>query len=318
MSAWYVMAALGIYAVTPGYPVYTITMPYLGSFKVTLENGNSFTEKKIIGKLNKGNFISHDFLTGNTSINVIPPMDDPGEYVKSPLIAGPESFINEDKIYLTASGADKIQYSIRESSGTRTEWWNGTALIIESNSEIEAYAISKSGNKSKPSKARFYQNPHPHWTVELNCKYNPQYSAGGPAGIIDGIRGQEDWRKGNWQGYQGQDFEVVVDMKETRKINDFSAGFLQDTRSWILMPIKVEFYVSQDGKNFTKAGEISNNSVQPDDYTVQIKDFRVKDVDKSFDARFVKVKAYNFGKLPDWHLGAGFDAFIFTDELEFR
>ena len=35
-------------------------------------------------------------------------------------------------------------------------------------------------------------------------------------------------------------------------------------------------------------------------------------------ARFVKVKATNFGKLPDWHQGNGGDAFIFIDEIEVR
>jgi outer membrane protein OmpA-like peptidoglycan-associated protein len=33
-------------------------------------------------------------------------------------------------------------------------------------------------------------------------------------------------------------------------------------------------------------------------------------------ARYVKVIAYNYGKLPEWHQGAGGDAFIFIDEIE--
>ncbi|MEZ5172625.1 MAG: discoidin domain-containing protein [Bacteroidia bacterium] len=32
-------------------------------------------------------------------------------------------------------------------------------------------------------------------------------------------------------------------------------------------------------------------------------------------ARYIRVKAENFGKLPEWHLGAGGDAFIFIDEI---
>jgi hypothetical protein len=32
-------------------------------------------------------------------------------------------------------------------------------------------------------------------------------------------------------------------------------------------------------------------------------------------ARYVKVSAKNFGKLPNWHLGAGGEAFIFIDEI---
>jgi hypothetical protein len=32
-------------------------------------------------------------------------------------------------------------------------------------------------------------------------------------------------------------------------------------------------------------------------------------------AQYVKVKAYNFGTLPQWHQGAGGEAYIFVDEI---
>ena len=36
---------------------------------------------------------------------------------------------------------------------------------------------------------------------------------------------------------------------------------------------------------------------------------------KPVKARYVRVKAVNLGKIPAWHPGAGFDAFIFVDEI---
>jgi hypothetical protein len=45
----------------------------------------------------------------------------------------------------------------------------------------------------------------------------------------------------------------------------------------------------------------------------QIKDY-VTEI-KSVKARYVRVKATNLGKIPAWHPGAGFDAFIFVDEI---
>ena len=32
-------------------------------------------------------------------------------------------------------------------------------------------------------------------------------------------------------------------------------------------------------------------------------------------ARYVRVRAYNFGKIPAWHQGAGGDPWIFVDEI---
>jgi hypothetical protein len=35
-------------------------------------------------------------------------------------------------------------------------------------------------------------------------------------------------------------------------------------------------------------------------------------------ARYIKVKATNYGVLPEWHQGKGGDAFIFIDEIDVR
>lgn len=42
MSAWYVLSSLGLYAVTPGSPVYAIGSPLFGEARLKLENGKTF------------------------------------------------------------------------------------------------------------------------------------------------------------------------------------------------------------------------------------------------------------------------------------
>ena len=58
------------------------------------------------------------------------------------------------------------------------------------------------------------------------------------------------------------------------------------------------------------------NNVNPKDTEVQIKDFKASILPTQ--ARYIKVKAYNFGKLPSWHQGVGGDAYIFVDEISAR
>ncbi|MBK7853993.1 MAG: hypothetical protein IPJ79_02995 [Bacteroidetes bacterium] len=62
-----------------------------------------------------------------------------------------------------------------------------------------------------------------------------------------------------------------------------------------------------------------DNTVKPDDYTAQIKNFETT-LKKTVAARYVKVSAKNFGKLPQWHQGYPFngDAYIFVDEINFK
>ena len=163
--------------------------------------------------------------------------------------------------------------------------------------------------------AKFYKKPN-NYTITIKSKYNPQYTAGGDEGIIDGINGTENWRKGEWQGYQGQDFEAVVDLQSEKNVSNFSATFLQDSGSWILMPTKVDYYSSLDNVNFTLIGTIENN-LDPKYDKNKIQNFEYK-LSKEIKAKYIKIKAYNFGKLPDWHQGAGGDAFIFIDEISIK
>jgi hypothetical protein len=78
------------------------------------------------------------------------------------------------------------------------------------------------------------------------------------------------------------------------------------------MPVYVEFEVSTDGINFTKALRI-DNTVLDTDLKVQIVDF-VKEIN-AVKAKYIRVFAKNYGKIPSWHEGAGEDAFIFIDEI---
>jgi hypothetical protein len=186
---------------------------------------------------------------------------------------------------------------------------------INQTSTILAYVKSNEGQSGTVS-ATFFKKPN-NFTIDTKSKYNPQYHAGGPEGLIDGIFGTENWRKGDWQGYQNQDFEAVIDMQATREISQITANFLQDTRSWILMPTKVEYYISDDNINFTLF-DTQNNTIDPKEYNSTIKEFESNS--KPVKARYVKVKATNFGKLPEWHQGFPFDgeAFIFIDEITIK
>ena len=157
-----------------------------------------------------------------------------------------------------------------------------------------------------------WQKAGPGWKLKLLSKYSNQYTAGGDEGIIDGIRGDVEWTKGNWQGYE-TDFGCVIDMGSEKKVGSMSAEFLQDVRAWIMMPKEVEFSFSIDGIHFSDRTVI-RNSVPDSDYTVQVKDFRTT-LFRPVDARYVKVEAVNYGKLPEWHQGAGGDAWIFVDEI---
>jgi hypothetical protein len=185
---------------------------------------------------------------------------------------------------------------------------------ITETSTILAY-VNNETVQSNTIAATYFKKPN-NYTIDIKSKYNLQYHAGGPEGLLDGIKGTENWRKGDWQGYQSQDFEAIIDLQSEKLVSEFNARFLQDSRSWILMPTKVDYYASNDNVNFTLVGTISN-TIDPKETDNKIYDFQIK-AGTEISAKYIKVKAYNFGKLPEWHQGAGGDAFIFIDEITIK
>ena len=82
--------------------------------------------------------------------------------------------------------------------------------------------------------------------------------------------------------------------------------------SWIWMPRRVEIELSEDGKTFGPAASMENK-VPEDRAGVVTQDF-VQSITPQ-QARYVRIRAINFGKIPAWHPGSGGDAWIFVDEI---
>lgn len=316
MSAWYVLSSMGIYSVTPGKPEWQTVIPYFEKIKVNFENGNNdILTKNDVGQRNynfgffKQNFGNTYDVAGIESKKFIPVpvIQAESKSFKDKLEIELKSQYLNDVIYFMIN--DKDDHLAKKLFVPYTK-----PFEISQTSTIEAYVKTNEGQSNTIS-ATFFKKPN-NYSINIKSVYNPQYHAGGPEGLLDGILGTENWRKGDWQGYQSQDFEAVVDLKEVKNINEISARFLQDQRSWILMPSKVEYYISEDNVNFTYFGSV-NNTLDPKLEENTILNFTSNET-KAKKARYVKVIAKNFGKLPEWHQGAGGDAFIFIDEITIK
>jgi hypothetical protein len=243
----------------------------------------------------------------------------------TPIISASNNVFRDTlKISITKSGyrfvrIDYKTWNSKDSLGYKTAEWkeykNPFTIFNDTKIMAVAYGPEKNGSAiSKPTVGTFNKIPN-NWSININSKYNPQYSAGGDIGIIDGLRADKNWRKGNWQGYQSQDFECIIDLKEEKTFYEVGAGFLQDSRSWILFPTQVEYYVSNDGKEFTLLNK-SKNEIPPSDENVTIQDL-VFNWKSDIKYRYIKIIAKNFGSLPIWHIGHSMrgEAFIFVDEV---
>jgi hypothetical protein len=349
MSAWYVLSSMGFYQVCPGKPEYTIGYPLFDKVYIHIENGKTFeiTRRNAMpgfqyiqssifnGKVSNSSSVMHSSIMsgGKLDFNMKVKLEDKNFFgttarlmpstfiaekpmIQIPVIISPAKLTVTSKTIRIEHPDNKVKllYTLDGTEPhTGSKIYDGS-FDCDTSTVIKAKAFIKN-DTSNTVTARVYKKPN-NWTIDLQSEYSKQYDAGGDEGIIDGQHGTTNWRSGGWQGYQGTDFHCIVDLGKSLPIQYVNTSFLQDTRSWILFPKQVEYSVSEDGLTFTPFGTIENG-ISPDDYSPQLRTFFQKNTNQT-NVRFIKIKATNFGKLPDWHPGKGGEAFIFIDEIEAR
>jgi predicted alpha-1,2-mannosidase len=355
MSAWYVLSAAGFYPVTPGSPGYDIGTPLFPEIRFHLENGNQFvitangvSDKNIYiqsatlnGRPRLAPFLAHrDLMAGGQLVFQMGPR--PGKWGRGPssvtiseisdnsfvptpviktsgktfkdrlevsLEVAPVSLPVTGPFFLTGNKLE-IHYTTDGSEPNHGSTLFTQPFFIDRTTTVKARADDAMGSSLVATGT--FQQISRNWTIKLLSKYNRQYTAGGDGGLIDGVRGTTNFGDGAWQGYQSQDLVAIVDLGTTQNVSKLGAGFLQDVTSWIWMPRSVDFEISTDGVNFVHA--LSVNSDVSDKALGAI----IKDLVGTMPpqrARYVKITAHNYGKIPAWHAGAGDDAFIFCDEI---
>lgn len=339
MSAWYVLSASGFYPTTPGQTWYDLGTPLFKEVKFNLENGKTFiirapnvTPTNIYinkatwnGRKHFDSYIRHeDIMRGG--ILELEMTDKPNdkafiqysrmgiytEYAVVPVISGDRVFAEKTDVKMKAPLAgSKIFYSTDGTVPTKDSTPYTEPFEVTKTTTVKAITIAPRGDVSPVTEATFSKREN-DWSVKLISEYNSQYPGNGENTIIDGLRGNTSFAAGEWQGFQGKPFEAVIDLKRPTEINEVGGNFLQSARSWIWMPDRIVFEVSNDGVNYTSVADFkpgfSQTEMEP-----AVKEFR--QAIKPITTRYVRIKAYNFGKIPAWHLGAGGDPWIFVDEI---
>ncbi len=342
MSAWAVMSAMGFYQVTPGTDTYVIGTPWFSKVTINLENGKKFTitaknisasnyyiqSAMLNGKKYTASYLHHadimsggelNFTMGNkpnktwgsgkgnepiTAItdNVIVPAP--------ALLEGSKSFRDSKEIKILAAPGCTVYYSITGIDGKTTTRQYQAPFTIDASTQIKCYA-QKEGSVSNVVTADFIKMTNDR---DIKLSYAPanQYSSGGAANLIDGIRCSPDFRVGGWLGFEKVNLEAIIDLHEIKTLSNFGAGFLQDINSWIFMPQQLEFFISENGTDYRSAAIIKNDVPQDKEGTI-VKTFETKTAPVK--ARFVKVVATNIGNCPPGHKGQGASAWMFADEI---
>ena len=342
MSAWGVFSAMGFYPATPASGYYVLGLPRFQKVRLTMENGkqfevvaNNLSNKNCYVKSVKlnGNPLERSYITFEEVFNGglleftmtdksdsewatqpenCPVMRIPGESI----VIVPTINANSDTFFdsLTVSMSHPVEgveiyYTLDGTDPKESGLLFEQPICLKDNATVRA--VAKQGDRwSNGIDAQYFKVDARH-SVKLEHRYNEQYEAGGLKALIDHQRGGENFRTGSWQGYYGVDLIATVDLGRTKKINRLAGSFLQEIYSWIWMPTEVEYFISDDGKNFRSVGKVKNQvPIDADGAMIQEMEVRPRT-----DARYVKMVAKTIGTCPEGHVGAGQKAWIFCDEL---
>jgi hexosaminidase len=156
---------------------------------------------------------------------------------------------------------------------------------------VKDYVINKATNKS----------------ITLKTPASKSYNGDGNFTLVNGVVGTLPRMSNQWLAWNGNDLEATIDLGKEEAISEISIGFLKEELSWIYLPNEIEYFISNDSIQFTSVGKLTSKNINEERFaSLHIKTTK---------AKYVKILAKNFGKIPSGKPGAGENAWLFSDEI---
>ncbi|MBZ5857674.1 beta-N-acetylhexosaminidase [Flavihumibacter profundi] len=143
-----------------------------------------------------------------------------------------------------------------------------------------------------------------HKAIGAQITYNLPFSNSYPAQqeytLVNGQTGSFTYGDGQWQGFEGIDMDITLELKQLTDVKKIAVNFMQITGPGVFMPNYVEYSWSKNGKDYSAPVRIMN-TVPDTESKLVIKPFEVM-VNRQ--AKYIRIKAQN-----DKH------GFLFADEV---
>ncbi|WP_183566529.1 glycoside hydrolase family 20 protein [Mucilaginibacter sp. SP1R1] len=195
---------------------------------------------------------------------------------------------------------------------------DGTAPTLKSKKYNQPIIITQSGlvKAAVFSEAKLYgrvyeKDFHLHKavgkTIILTNPPQGAYNSGDVSELVNGVFGNKLYNDGQWYGFNGIDFEAVVDLGSAQQVSQLGVNILKYHWQKMWEPQVLTFETSADGKTYT---EVYRQTSFPANGINQ-----VRATVKPVRARYIRVKATNKGIIPPGEYIAGAKAWLLVDEI---
>ncbi len=249
---------------------------------------------------------------------------DPADYERWAVIPAP--VINPSKAYVSPSepasvtisvpleGAE-IHYTLDGSEPTEKSPVYQGPITIKGTAVLKAMAFHPKRQPS-PVAAAYYSQSYPVKDIIYFSAPSPSRpGAAAEKTLVDLVKARAEARDPAWQGYEGNDLEVVLDLGRKLDLYELELSCFENHNARIFLPVKVVVEVSVDGRKFEKAAE-KEFPLPEKPGTAGVKSLYVSL--RGSEARFVRLKAASAGVVPEGFRNAGQKVWMLFDEIYVR
>lgn len=144
--------------------------------------------------------------------------------------------------------------------------------------------------------------------IDLLTRASKRYPAKGKGSLNNGVIGNPNNLEMEWLGFEGENLETLIDLGKTETLEKIKLRFLNNQDQWIYPPKNVTIWLSQDGDKYNElpAFVIRSGLEKIIEYNLPIAHTK---------AKFIKVRAENYGTIPKGKPGENSKSWLFVDEI---
>jgi hypothetical protein len=235
------------------------------------------------------------------------------QYVPKPWCSLPEgAYPGPQQIELSSSRpGTSIYYTLDGSAPGAASKKYTSPFTVNNNCTLKAITIS--GTNTSQLVKRMFTFVQGIKTAVLTTQPDSKYAGSGVSGLFDGLIGSSNITNKQWLGFEGNNFEVTLDLGEVKPVKALGIDVLKLPSSQVFLPSSVEFFTSVDGINFTSLNSYytsESDNTQPDGPVMLSKNF------DNLRSQFIRIKATNIGTCPPEYPCEPNRALLFVSEVE--
>ena len=215
-----------------------------------------------------------------------------------------------DVVMTTIDGAP-IHYTLDGTEPTAASPVCDSILTIKESCTLKAVAVRPTGN-SKMLTEQIAFSKSTSKPIKANQPVNKQYEFGGVSTLVDGLKGNGNYKTGRWIAFYKNDMDVTIDLQQPTEISSVAITTCVEKGDWVFDARSFSIEVSDDDKTFTKVASEAYPEMKETDRNGLYEHKLTFDPVKT---RYVKVIATSEHSIPAWHGGKGNPGFLFVDEI---